>query len=236
MKPIFSIFNFLRGLKTTKFHEVPSGTAIKMYGKDVDDNLVEDDVPSGGATAFTELSDVPQSYTDQASKMLVVNEDENALVFQDVPEMHSHFNKTTTTTASGTTVYTDSDLTFEIGAFEKWHIHCQLNFYVPANQELYVRLKDHLLDSELEWRGNWYDRTTSGTDAGPLIAVPDITIGGFGGSMIYTPIASARKIAIIIDGVINASVASTPSTIELDWSADTGAQLLKYSTMRAVRL
>jgi len=144
--------------------------------------------------------------------------------------------KTATTTASGTTVYTDSDLTFEIGAFEKWQIHCQLNFYVPANQELNVRLKDYLLDSDLEWRGNWYDRTTSGTDAGPLIAVPDITIGGFGGSMIYTPIASARKIAIIIDGVINASVASTPSTIELDWSADTGAQLLKYSTMRAVRL
>ena len=144
--------------------------------------------------------------------------------------------KTETKTASGTTVYTDSDLTFEIGAFEKWQIHCQLNFYVPANQELYVRLKDYLLDSDLEWRGNWYDRTTSGTDAGPLIAVPDITIGGFGGSMIYTPIASARKIAIIIDGVINASVASTPSTIELDWSADTGAQLLKYSTMRAVRL
>lgn len=144
--------------------------------------------------------------------------------------------KTATTTASGTTVYTDSDLTFEIGAFEKWQIHCQLNFYVPANQELNVRLKDYLLDSDLEWRGNWYDRTTSGTDAGPLIAVPDITIGGFGGSMTYTPIASARKIAIIIDGVINASVVSTPSTIELDWSADTGAQLLKYSTMRAVRL
>ncbi|MFA5432106.1 MAG: hypothetical protein WC319_04440 [Candidatus Paceibacterota bacterium] len=144
--------------------------------------------------------------------------------------------KTETKTASGTTVYTDSDLTFEIGAFEKWQIHCQLNFYVPANQELYVRLKDYLLDSDLEWRGNWYDRTTSGTDAGPLIAVPDITIGGFGGSMIYTPIASDRKIAIIIDGVINASFTSTPSTIELDWSADTGAQLLKYSTMSAVRL
>jgi hypothetical protein len=144
--------------------------------------------------------------------------------------------KTETETASGTTVYTDSDLTFEIGAFEKWQIHCQLNFYVPANQELYVRLKDYLLDSDLEWRGNWYDRTTSGTDAGPLIAVPDITIGGFGGSMIYTPIASDRKIAIIIDGVINASFTSTPSTIELDWSADTGAQLLKYSTMSAVRL
>ena len=144
--------------------------------------------------------------------------------------------KTATTTASGTTIYTDSDLTFEIGAYEKWHIHCQLNFYVPANQELYVQLKDNLLDSDLEWRGNWYDRTTSGTDAGPLIAVPDITIGGSGGSMTYTPIASARKIAIIIDGVINASVASTPSTIELEWQANTGAQLLKYSTMRAVKL
>ena len=144
--------------------------------------------------------------------------------------------KTATTTASGTTVYTDSDLTFEIGAYEKWHIHCQLNFYVPANQELYVQLKDNLLDSDLEWRGNWYDRTTSGTDAGPLIAVPDITIGGSGGSMTYTPIASARKIAIIIDGVINASVASTPSTIKLEWQANTGAQLLKYSTMRAVKL
>lgn len=86
MRPIFAIFNFLRGLKTTKFHEVPSGTAVKMYGKDADDNLVEDDVPSGGgATAFTELSDVPQSYTDQAGKMLVVNENENALEYADVP-------------------------------------------------------------------------------------------------------------------------------------------------------
>ncbi|HPO64257.1 MAG TPA: hypothetical protein PK762_14350, partial [Candidatus Kapabacteria bacterium] len=85
MKPIFSIFNFLKGLKTTKFHDVPSGTAVKMYGKDADDNFVEDDVPSGGATAFTELSDVPQSYTDQSGKMLVVNEDENALEFTDVP-------------------------------------------------------------------------------------------------------------------------------------------------------
>jgi len=85
MKPIFSIFNFLKGLKTTKFHDVPSGTAVKMYGKDADDNFVEDDVPSGGATAFTELSDVPQSYTDQAGKMLIVNEDENALEFTDVP-------------------------------------------------------------------------------------------------------------------------------------------------------
>jgi hypothetical protein len=39
----------------------------------------------GGATAFTELSDVPQSYTDQAGKMLVVNEGETALEFTDVP-------------------------------------------------------------------------------------------------------------------------------------------------------
>lgn len=97
MKPIFSIFNFLKGLKTTKFLEVPSGTAIKMYGKDADDNLVEDDVPSGGATAFTELSDVPQSYTDQAGKMLVVNEGETALEFINTTEIsdgHTHSNKT----------------------------------------------------------------------------------------------------------------------------------------------
>ena len=97
MKPIFSIFNFLKGLKTTKFLEVPSGTAIKMYGKDADDNLVEDDVPSGGATAFTELSDVPQSYTDQAGKMLVVNDDEDALEFINTTEIsdgHTHSNKT----------------------------------------------------------------------------------------------------------------------------------------------
>ncbi|HPI20988.1 MAG TPA: hypothetical protein PKY56_11515 [Candidatus Kapabacteria bacterium] len=94
MKPIFSIFNFLKGLKTTKFHDVPSGTAVKMYGKDADDNLVEDDVPSGGgATAFTELSDVPSDYTDQAGKMLVVNDDEDALEFTDVTETHTHTNK-----------------------------------------------------------------------------------------------------------------------------------------------
>ena len=49
MKPIFAIFNFLKGLKTTKFHEVPSGTAVKMYGEDSSGNLIKDDVPSGGA-------------------------------------------------------------------------------------------------------------------------------------------------------------------------------------------
>ncbi|MDD2999957.1 MAG: hypothetical protein PHV05_12920, partial [Candidatus Riflebacteria bacterium] len=47
--------------------------------------MFRDDVPSGGATAFTELSDVPQSYADQAGKMLIVNEDEDALEFTDVP-------------------------------------------------------------------------------------------------------------------------------------------------------
>lgn len=145
--------------------------------------------------------------------------------------------KTATTTASGTTIYTDSDLTFVIEAYEKWHIHCQLNFYVPANQELYVRLKDSPISQYTEMRGNWYDRTTSGTDAGPLIAVPDITIGGFGGSMTYTSITSARKIAIVIDGVIDASLESNPNnTIGIEWKANTGAQLLKYSTMRAVKL
>ena len=75
----------------SKIINAPSGIAVKMYGKDVDDNLVEDDVPSGGATAFTELSDVPQSYTDQAGKMLIVNDDEDALEFT---ESHNHLNKT----------------------------------------------------------------------------------------------------------------------------------------------
>lgn len=85
MRPIFAIFNFLRGLKTTKFHEVPAGTAVKMYGEDSNGDLIKDDVPSGGASAFTELSDVPESYTDQAGKMLIVNENEDALEFTDVP-------------------------------------------------------------------------------------------------------------------------------------------------------
>lgn len=87
MRPIFAIFNFLRGLKTTKFLEVPDGTIDKMYGQDSSGNLVKDDVPSAGSgvAVFTDLSDVPQSYTDQAGKMLVVNEDENALEFTDVP-------------------------------------------------------------------------------------------------------------------------------------------------------
>jgi len=81
MKPIFAIFNFLRGLKTTKFLEVPAGTAVKMYGEDSNGDLIKDDVPSGGAAAFTDLSDVPQSYTDQAGKMLIVNENENGLEY-----------------------------------------------------------------------------------------------------------------------------------------------------------
>jgi hypothetical protein len=46
MRPIFAIFNFLRGLKTTKFHEVPAGTATKMYGEDSNGDLIKDDVPS----------------------------------------------------------------------------------------------------------------------------------------------------------------------------------------------
>lgn len=145
--------------------------------------------------------------------------------------------KTATTTASGTNVYTDSDLTFIVKGGAVWHIHCQLNFYLPANQELYVKLKDSPISQYTEMRGNWYDKTTSGTDAGPLIAVPDITIGGFGGSMTYTSITSARKIAIVIDGVIDASLESNPNnTIGIEWQANTGAQLLKYSTMRAVKL
>lgn len=97
MRPIFAIFNFLRGLKTTKFHEVPDGTATKMYGEDSNGDLIKDDVPSGGAAAFTELSDVPESYTDQAGKMLIVNENENGLEYIDlgtvITDSHTHTNK-----------------------------------------------------------------------------------------------------------------------------------------------
>lgn len=52
MRPIFAIFNFLRGLKTTKFHEVPAGTATKMYGEDSSGNLIKDDVPISNILSF----------------------------------------------------------------------------------------------------------------------------------------------------------------------------------------
>lgn len=55
MRPIFAIFNFLRGLKTTKFHEVPAGTAVKMYGEDSNGDLIKDDVPSGGSGGGTSI-------------------------------------------------------------------------------------------------------------------------------------------------------------------------------------
>lgn len=52
-------------------------------------------------TAFTELSDVPQSYTDQAGKMLVVNEGETALEFTEshiiADARASHFQMTPAT-------------------------------------------------------------------------------------------------------------------------------------------
>jgi len=61
----------------------------KLFGKKVSAEEVEEVVEiggPGGATTFIELADTPASYTGNAGKAAIVNDDEDGIVFGDLPE------------------------------------------------------------------------------------------------------------------------------------------------------
>lgn len=76
------------GTVGTEVVGVPSGGAagqVLAKASEADHDTEWVDQSGGGASAFTDLTDVPNSYTGQAGKVPVVNETETGLEFVDAP-------------------------------------------------------------------------------------------------------------------------------------------------------
>lgn len=143
---------------------------------------------SGGAEDFTDLGDVPGSYTDQAGKILAVNSGEDALEFVDMPTSGSGSGDVSTDSIwdskGDLAVGTGSNTASKLGVGSNGQI-------LAANSGEATGLK-------------WIDAPTSGSSGGGAIGCAEIATSGSGS---YTWNLANGSAEIEIDGntVISAS-------------------------------